>query len=60
MVTITKSRINEIIREEVQKLTENAKTDKMYIEILTDVLGEKKVWERNDLLDAFKKQLKKK
>ena len=34
------------------------KTDEKYVEILKAVLQDKKVWERNDLLDAFRKKLK--
>ena len=33
-------------------------TDEHYVEILKAVLQDKKVWERNDLLDAFRKKLK--
>jgi hypothetical protein len=34
------------------------KTDEKDVEILKAVLQDKKVWERNDLLDAFRKKLK--
>jgi len=35
------------------------KTDEKYVDILKSVLQEKKVWERNDLLTAFKKAITK-
>jgi hypothetical protein len=35
-------------------------TDEKYVEILKAVLQSEKVWERNDLLSAFKKALAKK
>jgi|Laugresbdmm110sn_1035088.scaffolds.fasta_scaffold206674_1 hypothetical protein len=34
------------------------KTDEKYVQILKLVLQEQKVWERNDLLNAFRKKLK--
>jgi len=36
------------------------KTDEKYVQILKLVLQEQKVWERNDLLNAFRKKLKEK
>ena len=40
------------------KTNKMTKTDKKYVEILKAILQEKKVWERNDLLDAFRRKLK--
>lgn len=34
--------------------------DEQYIELLKSVLQEKKVWERNDLMEVFRKAIKNK
>ncbi len=36
----------------------DGKANEKYIELLKNVLSRKKVWERNEILTAFKKELK--